>query len=64
MLPVARIFRSILVTAAVGLSAMTVSAVSFSDMSNEEISALLADVSATAAAKATVAPEQDRKSVV
>ena len=57
MLPVARIFRSILVTAAVGLSAMTVSAVSFSDMSNEEISALLADVSATAAAKATVAPE-------
>ena len=46
MLPVARIFRSILVTAAVGLSAMTVSAVSFSDMSNEEISALLADVSA------------------
>jgi len=46
-----------MVTAAVGLSAMTVSAVSFSDMSNEEISALLADVSATAAAKATVAPE-------
>ena len=56
MLPVARIFRSIMVTAAVGLSAMTVSAVSFSDMSNEEISALLADVSATAAA------EGDRRS--
>lgn len=58
MCPVARISKAILFTALFGLSVMTASAVSFSDMSAEEISALLADApDSSAAATATVASE-------
>lgn len=58
MCPAARISKAILFTLFFGLSAMTASAVSFSEMSGEEITALLADASeSSAAAKATVAPE-------
>lgn len=58
MCPVARISRTVLFALFSGLSVMTASAVSFSDMSAEEISALLADApDSSSAAKATVAPE-------